>query len=713
MIQRQIILAEQEQERLRDRIYHDFLAARSNHDARIERFRRYYRLWRGLPVESAKAGPDGPDLQVPLLKWVTFGQWAKYMQSLLGDDAEIIASPTAPLDQKIAVKVGHYETWRFFEYMKATNPLAVWVLRAALMGRAHAEMLYDQEYYWERDPETGEDSEVRCYDAPRLIPLWHTQLVTPAQDDVSNVDQFEWIIRRKRVTPQQLLDGERRGRYQGIKSRWNEIFTFAQQRQERDYWWDDEKIDADTAEGVEHSSLMGNRESLEMWEWYGTWRMLKGNRQVKEESIFYRDTKPTELLVRYLPKVSMIVGVQDRRDLYPRMKKRTPFLDIGLVKDGSYWSPGLGEMLEDLQSEATINHALFRRIGMISAGPVILYTPASGFDPDTFQVRGGEAIPTKDPAGVKVVQFPANMEYPTAMGQLVKTIAELVTGFNDQTVGQQIDRPNAPKTLGGQMLLAEGANVRASLDMTMLREDLSQALEYCWALDREYSDDEVFFRVTEEDAGGLYDIQNGFGTMTAEERMHNFDFELKFATSVWSREAKKQSMLALYQLSLQNPIVAQNPRALWVLLNRIWQAFGEQGFKDIVPEPPETDAPQQPKDEWALALKGEEVHVNPLDDDKAHILDHRKRLEHEEAQPKENRDPHAEKAIGKHIVDHERQMRQKMLLQLLVQRAAQEQQQQQGQQPGGPLGAPQPIPQTQPEAPVPVVQPQPQPGAQQ
>lgn len=696
------MLSDRELERMRSHIYRDFLAAKSNHERRVQKFRRIYRMWRGLSGNGTKE--DGAEFQLPMLKWFTFGHWARCMQALLGEDAQIVGIPTGPTDEKDAQASGDYMTWRFFEYMQSTNPLTVWIFRAILFGVGHAEILYEQDYYYERDLDTGKDTEKLCYDGPRIRPLWPSQLILPAQDDIVTMDDYDWIIRRRRVTPQQLLDGERRGKYQHVKDNWNSITAFAQARMERDYWWDDERIDADWAEGVSHSDVMGNRDSVEMWEWYGKWRLPKGKQDAREENLDRRMTNQSELLVKYLPHCQHIVGVQDRRDMFPRMKKRTPFLDIHLVKDGSYWGPGLGEMLEDIQREGTINYNLFRRAGMFSVGPVIFYRPGSGFDPETFEYKPFMTVPTEDPNAVKVVTMNADLQYSQVQGQNLKSIGELVTGVSDTTNGQSIDRPNAPRTAAGQAMLIQEGNVRASLDMTMLREDTSAMLSYLWALDRELADEEVFFRVTETDAVG-YDIDRGFGRMTAEQREHEFGFELKFATSIWSREAKKQAVMALYQVSVTNPLVAQNPRALWSLLNRVWEAFGEKNFKDVVPEPPPLDDPKSPKEEWVLALKGEaeQVQVNPLDDDVSHLTDHRRRLQIEMLEPEERRDRVAETIMAHHILQHEAQRRQKMMLQAAAELMAQRIQQAQGgtgpgpQQPQGFTGpAPQPFPGQEP-----------------
>ncbi len=664
---RQLEVSEQEKARIARHIEDNVRSARDNHDARNYRFRRYYRMWRGL--QETQGTRENDAFQYPMLKWITFGQWARIMQALLGDDAEIIAIPASPIEEKDSRKAGHFMTWRFFRYMQATIGLSTWVFRALIFGRAHAELIYEQEYYWERDPETGEDKEVLTYDGPRLRPLWPSQLILPAQDNVESIDDFEWKCRRDRVTPQQLLDDERRGKVTGIRDNWEALTAASQERQERNYEFDNEREDADEAEGVQHGSIMGNRNSLERWRWYGKWRLPKGKQEARVENLSRRQDVESDLMITYLPDVQMVVGIQDLRDIYPRMRKRHPFVDLGAVKDGSYWTPGLGELVEDLQKESSINYSVFRKAGMLSVGPIIFFKPSSGFDPEAFEYRPGTAIPTENPEGVKTIEMRANLEYPQFMQQVLKALAELVTGVSDQTLGRVSDRPNAPQTASGQAMLIQEGNTRVSLDMSMIREDVGRAVNYVWQLEREYGDDEVFFRITGEDAP--YDSDRGFGKMTADERDHPYDFQVKFATSFWSREAKKQTMLQIYGLSIQNPLVQTNPRALWVILNRIWESFGEHGFRDVIPEPPQAETPKTPKDEWLLMLKGDQVEVSPLDDDMEHLLDHRRRLENAMQDEPQRRDLNMEAGVVQHVIQHEKQRRQKMLLQAIAAQAVQ------------------------------------------
>ncbi len=597
---KQITLSDREKNRLESRIRMDADGARSNHDRRNRKFERILRMWRGLNVTGGNKN-DGPDFQVPMIKWTVFAQWARCMNSLIGEDAEIIAEARSPEGQRNSKKVGSYLTWRIFEYMQMLGELAPFVFRAILLGRAHAEILYDQEYYWERPtdsngkPTGGPDVEKLCYDGPRMRALWPSQLILPAQDNVQTVTDFAWKIRRNRLTPQQLLTGERRGRYQGIKANYPLIVGQAAQRQDRDLMWDEDRQVSDQAEGIDHAVLEGNHNDVEVWQWYGNWRLPKGKRDAAVDNYDWRQAEESQLLVSYLPRPGIIIGCEDLRDIYPRMRKRDPFVDLAMVKDGSYWAPGLGELLEDLQNEDSINFKLFRKAGMLSVGPIILYRPsAGGFNPQVFKYEPNTAIPCEDPASMQVVYMKADLAYVQAMQQTLKAMAELVTGVSDQTAGLSSDRPNAPRTASGQAMLLQEGNVRASLDMLMLKDDIGRVVDYVWQLDREYADENVFFRVTGEDPEGLFDTKNGFGTMTALEREGDYNLSVKFATSIYSREAKKEAIQTLYTLSVSNPIIMTNPRGLWHMLNRVWTAFGEADFASIIPEPPETDAPKDP-----------------------------------------------------------------------------------------------------------------------
>ncbi len=275
--------------------------------------------------------------------------------------------------------------------------------------------------------------------------------------------------------------------------------------------------------------------------------------------------------------------------------------------------------------------------------------------------------PTEDPAGVNVVTISPKLDFTIARNAELITTAERVTNINDQSMGRGMSQPNAPNTATGQLALIEEGNVRAYLDNTILKEDMELILGDIWELDCDLvpkTNPGQFFRVTEERANGLFDVKQGGAYMQPDEFAGRYDFRLKFATSHWARQAKKAEFFAFYQAAMASPLVMQNPRAMWVLLNKLAKECGVDDFNEIIPEPPELDQPKQPDAEWTAILEGEQIQVNPNDHDDLHIQQHIQQIEDERKNP--NRDEQAITLGVQHILDHQQQKRTKMLMQAMT-----------------------------------------------
>src|SRR6185312_16135130 len=138
---------------------------------------------------------------------------------------------------------------------------------------------------------------------------------------------------------------------------------------------------------------------------------------------------------------------------------------------------------------------------------------------------------------------------------------------------------------------------------------------------------------------------------------------------VWSKEVKKEQALARYQLDLQNPLIMQNPVALWEVTREAHEALGDPNFESLVAKPGAPDLSVDPKVEWTEMQQGEEVHVNPLDNDQLHLIRHYKDLQLAEAD--KNADPDAIKALVQHYHNHILQLQQKKMQQALIEQAVQ------------------------------------------
>jgi hypothetical protein len=658
---RQLDLPERERDRLAKRIEEDYENAISDHERRMARFVSYYKRWRPRSEESS----DGDTLyRVPITQWQIFSKLAKEMSALFGADSQVIAKPIGANDQRHAKKIGCFETWRLFSSMRIQNPAVVFNFRKILFGRSIAYAPYHRDIYYVPTID-GNEEEVVAYDGPGFFPEWPDDIIVPAEDATS-IQDFSFAIRKVRLTPDQLLRGEDQGKYVNIHRNFKEILERSLEGRRRDYRGDEMKAEKDLAEGVLYDGSLSARNAITAYEWYGRWRRLKGRADAREDNLQRRSPYESDLLIKYIPDMQLVIGEQDLAEMYPAMKARRPFVESALVNDGSYWGPGFGELLERIENELSENHNMAAKAGKISVGPVIFYSPAEGFDPDTFEYEPGMAVATSNPNNIKVVEFRGNLEYPVVKEQTMIGYAERVTGISDMNMGRTTDRPNAPRTARQTIALLEEGDVRASLDTNALREDWGKILQHFWALEGMYAPPNLFFRVTEEEAAGAFTTQMGGSHLTDQERAGAYDFELKFATNAWSKETQKENQLTLYQIDLGNPLIINNPRALWLLLDKVHRAFGDDRFADVVPEPPDLGLPKNPREEWTMMLQGEPVTINPLDNDELHLLDHNRRLQEAANDPNYNQQAYAD--MAQHVLEHTQQLQQKKLMGEMVSR---------------------------------------------
>lgn len=664
----QLKLAPGEVVKLGQRVYSDYRNALADHNARIQRWAEYFRRWRARTDPPGVAQQEKSNYPVPVIRWNVAQKWAQNTDSIFGDEAEIVAVPTGPSDYRNDKKIGCYMTWRVFNSMKLTNRIAQFELYKILYGRVFAYAPWCVKSF-EFATSDGV-KEQQYYKGPDFQVVEPDDFVVPAEM-AETLHDFSWTIHKTRVSPQELLVGEDEGRYQGIKANFDQILRQSDRRQQRDYEGDEIKLEKDDAEGVNMQSGMSIGSTLLVLNWYGRWRMLK--RGQKDADIWdtkKRDLYERDILVKFIPDLNMVVGVQDLRQLYPASPNVRPFVEASYQKDGSYWCDGLAAQIIDSEDEVRVNHNMGTNSQQLALAPMVFYRPGSGFNPQTFTLSPGVMLPVDNPAAdVVVKEIPCNLEAISAKEQTVLAYVERLTGNSDESNGRSSDRPNAPKTARGTMAIIEQGNLRMTLDTTTLREDYAVILSHFWMLEWMFSDEETFFRVTEEDANGLFPVKQGGAVLNQSERNGQYDFRLQLATSKWSREAEKERTLARYQLDLQNPLIAQNPAALWKVTKDAHEALGDPNFADMVPEPPHPDMPHNPKEEWAMMQQGETVMVNPLDNDELHMIRHMKdlNLAVEDKYP----DQTALQAMKVHYIQHVYQLEEKKLVQALAERMVQ------------------------------------------
>jgi hypothetical protein len=668
----QIKLSDAEKIRLISRIKNDMLQAKAAHLERSKRFAGYLQRWENRVDPPKKGDEDKPNHTVPLVQWSCFNKLARSLQSLLGDDADISAHATGPSDADKVHKVGCWMRSRLFDQMEITDPLIVHLFHTIIYGRS----IYFRP--WVRKEfdviEGGKRSRQCYYEGPAFEPIHPDDIVVPAERGVTSIQDFSWRVRRVRWTVDELQRGDGT-LFQGTSDPAfvTEAIRWAEQNGSANDWTfvseDPVRQEQEINDNVAYDSWTQGRRAVWGWEWYGKWRPLKKqSKDGNEGDLSKRQPFEADWVVRYIPGMDRIVGVQDLLELYPKMRNRYPFGDASLIKDGKYWSAGFGKLLGDIEDEATSNSRLFTAAGELTVGPIVFFKPGAGFKPGAFEYGPGMAIPTEDPNGVKVVTVAPNMSYAVAKQQDTLSNAERVVNISDQSMGRSIERPNAPRTATGQLALIEEGNVRTYLDSTILREDMEKFLTDVWDLDCDLvpkTEPGVWFRVTEERANGLFDTSKGGAYMTPKEFGGRYDFKLKFATSTYAREAQAQKVITFYQAAVMNPLIATNPKALWAITNKFAKALGIDDFASMIPAPPDLDAPKTPDQEWTMMLEGDDtVHPNPADHDDLHLMQHQKQLQDAKQDP--DADKQAIYLLIHHIIETNQQKRTKLLMQVLT-----------------------------------------------
>src|ERR1041384_3285928 len=333
----QISLPDAEKQKLINRIETDFLLAKASHLRYSQRCAEWMQKWEARVDAPAAGDEDKPNNTVPLVQWQCFAKLARDMQALLGDEAAITAAATGPSDRGLVQKVGRYMTSRVFDQMKLVNPLCEFEFRRILNGWSAA---YRPWYRSEFTPlENGKPKQVCDYEGPGFFPLEPDDLVVPGERGVRSLQDFSFVVRRLPVSVDDIQ--RKAGTLYFEECAEPEFVTrlidWAQASQgQNDYTMvgdDPVRKEREQSEGVDYDAYMLGRRTIWIWEWYGKWRPLKSaGKDAAENDLAGRELFEADWVVRFVPGMREIVGCQDLLQLYPKMKRRRPFVESTLIK---------------------------------------------------------------------------------------------------------------------------------------------------------------------------------------------------------------------------------------------------------------------------------------------------------------------------------------------------------------------------------------------
>uniref|UniRef100_A0A6M3XKN8 Portal protein n=1 Tax=viral metagenome TaxID=1070528 RepID=A0A6M3XKN8_9ZZZZ len=312
------------------------------------------------------------------------------------------------------------------------------------------------------------------------------------------------------------------------------------------------------------------------------------------------------------PKGPMYLACHPLEYLYPH--GRRPFYDWHMVPiDGRYYGMGIPEILESSQIEANAFYQSRSDVLEIITKPGGLYNPMSGLAPGDLNYTPGMMVKARDPQRDFVpFHFPVDPSLLFREQSGIEGQAERVVGSTDMGQGRGPMRPNAPRTLGGTAIMIRQQQLR--MDVYLARamfgcgESQSGVAEFL----SQYRDLYAALMPAEKEFRALGTDE--LRVVQRSDLQGRYDFVIDMGGDLNNPQLRTQNAMLRYQSSMNNPLIMQNPDALWKITIDMLEATGMRNAARHVPRPQGGSHPPMDQDqENQVMAKG--IYIQPLPSD--------------------------------------------------------------------------------------------------
>lgn len=313
-------------------------------------------------------------------------------------------------------------------------------------------------------------------------------------------------------------------------------------------------------------------------------------------------------------------AIRDREDIllmhhpieyiYPHGKR--PEFDWHLIPvHDRYPGMGIPEVLEKDQIEENAYHQSRSDVIEIITKPGGMYESMSGLSPESLKFTPGMLVRTRSPqTAYEPFRFPVDptLLFHEQVG--IETDAERAVGATDMGLGRQASRPNAPRTLGGTAIMVRQQQLRT---MVYLHRALyGQGDRPGSLVEWLYQYRELMAAFMPEEKQIQLKGRAEPVTVKRSDLQGRFTFVLSFDPELNNPQLRAANAVQRYQLSLGNPLVQQNPQAMWHLTQDLWRNTGLSGGPAILP-PPQAGQDHPPyTDEEVLFNLAKGIYVAPV-----------------------------------------------------------------------------------------------------
>jgi len=293
---------------------------------------------------------------------------------------------------------------------------------------------------------------------------------------------------------------------------------------------------------------------------------------------------------------------------------RTPVKFDYIVQPDRFFSIGLVEWLQHLQTELDGIHNQRLDAGLLSNVPFGFYTPAAGMPSTTFRVAPGMMYPIKDASGVVFPKLNWQPFWSFQEEMNVKRWAQEQAGLSENSVGAFPSKRTSASEFSGTMAQVD---LRTELIVDGMLRSLRNLLYRIFGLYQQFARDGRVYEVTGLEGEKVVKF-------LSKDRL-NGRVKLHLTGNIQQLSADLERQVSLDMLSiLMNPILFQmaivKPDTIYAAIAKLVKLSNYRGVPLHQPDVgPESDPPEV---EHKRMLLGETVQPSPTENFSEHLAAH-------------------------------------------------------------------------------------------
>lgn len=241
------------------------------------------------------------------------------------------------------------------------------------------------------------------------------------------------------------------------------------------------------------------------------------------------------------------------------------------------------EAMSEIEHEVNTIHNQRLDAGTMSIIPPLFYRAMSGTNPELLHIKPGLAIPLDDVNDAKWMQMPNNVLQSFQEEKMLLELSDSIMGVGPLQMGQESPVNRSRSTARGTLAIISQGNQRQSSLAVRLRQPLARVINLYRNMWAQNIPDGIEDRVLGIDGDRLF--PEG---LSVEDLEGNFSVILEADPTAGDKRAENDNIMARYSMGLQNPLILQNPSALWELTADVFRGSGKLDIEKYLGPKPKT-----------------------------------------------------------------------------------------------------------------------------